>query len=1043
VDLLPIEWIVLSPLAGALAIGIGGRFGAPRSVVHGVGVGSVAFAFVVALQNFIELYARAHPEEGMAAADPAIVSTLWEWFSVHVNGANVPVNVRFVFDHLSGLMSLVVTGIGSLIHLYSVGYMDEEPSYARFFAYLNLFTASMLVLVLGSSLPVMFVGWEGVGLCSYLLIGFWFENPAYAAAGRKAFVANRIGDFGVLIGMFILLQATSSFEFAEINQQAGGLGSEFFLGGNGFTGGMSLGGASVATVACLFLFLGCTGKSAQVPLYVWLPDAMAGPTPVSALIHAATMVTAGVYLCCRLSDVFLMSPTAMAVIAIVGSVTAFLAATIAVVQREMKKILAYSTVSQLGFMFAAVGVGAFAAGFFHVFTHAFFKACLFLGAGSVMHAVHAHGDADIFKLGGLKKHMPITHWTFLFSCLAIAGFPLTSGFFSKDEILLGATTVAFAETDIPQWVGWFVLVTLFLAATMTAFYMFRLYFLTFTGSYRSAESHDHHEEHDDAHGEEHDGHHDHGYAPKPHENGIPMVLPLLVLGVGALVVGFLGLPHHLPFAHTDLSEYHWWGHWLETSVSHLSVAETPGLAVDIAAVAGLLAMGIGIGGAFVAYNGKSEDKVTAAIPKPIHSFLFDKWRVDELYERLILGPIKQLAILAGWIDKTFVDGLLTKATSKSIELGGFLVTRLQVGVVHAYALAVVLGLALMSWWFLYPHPSFETEVAGPRVTMNATAGLGYEYRWDLDGDGNYDAPVQPSVVTLDLVDALRSDTEGKLRGLGIELQRVIGGDWPRDRRALGTMVDGSHQIYEMHPPPERLADLLAHLDGMLEAEDDGHLLDAYEVRATEEAYGTDISAQHTYDRDDYRGALVVFQSAGGTYDLEVGDTPAIVDPALLGPNWQRPLPMPELAEGEEIPETEYADPVPPAFVWEDGKLILRPNGARVFRGEQEVLPPNEDEVTGGPEGDRDDDGVPDADDECETVPEDRDDYRDDDGCPEEGFPVNLNAGVRLANAPVSIVPVVEVTLEVRNAFGNRGRETTRVPLRTETQARAARVEVLR
>ncbi len=450
-------WIVLLPLAGAVINGLFGRF-ASRKLVGSVGVGSVALAFGLAVAAFVQLFMLRHGADGESAK---VVYDFYDWFSVSVNGSDVPVHVRFVMDALSGVMTLIVTGVGLLIHIYSLGYMHDDPGYARFFAYLNLFMASMLILVLASSMPVMFVGWEGVGLCSYLLIGFWWKNPTYAAAGRKAFVANRIGDFGVLIGIFILLNAVGSFEFTDINHAAGGLAFQSF----------TLGGAQIctlATAACLFLFLGCTGKSAQIPLYVWLPDAMAGPTPVSALIHAATMVTAGVYLCCRLSPLFVQSPTAMATIAVIGALTALLAASIAVVQNQMKKILAYSTVSQLGFMFAAVGVGAFGAGIFHVLTHAFFKACLFLGAGSVMHAVGAHGDADIRKLGGLKRYMPVTRWTFLFACLAIAGVPLFAGFFSKDEILLGALTFGHGGADATagglaaqyahlQWVGWFCL----------------------------------------------------------------------------------------------------------------------------------------------------------------------------------------------------------------------------------------------------------------------------------------------------------------------------------------------------------------------------------------------------------------------------------------------------------------------------------------------------------------------------------------------------------------------------------------------------------
>jgi len=399
-------WIVLLPLAGAFINGVLGRK-ASRAAVHTVAVASVAISFLLGLLGFVALlYQRAAGVE-----DPSIVCNFYQWFSISAGNTEVPIFVRFVMDPLSAVMTLVVTGVGLLIHIYACGYMSEDPDYSRFFCYMNLFMGSMLVLVLGSSIPVMFIGWEGVGLCSYLLIGFWFENRDYAAAGRKAFVTNRIGDFGVLIGMFLLVQATGSFEFAAINQKASSLADLPAFGSQAL-------GLSVATAAALFLFLGCTGKSAQIPLFVWLPDAMAGPTPVSALIHAATMVTSGVYLICRLSPVYAVAPAAMAVVAVIGALTALLAATIALVQNNMKRILAYSTVSQLGFMFAAVGSGAFAAGIFHVYTHAFFKACLFLGAGSVMHAVGAHGDADIRQLGGLKKYQPRTRWTFLVSCAA-------------------------------------------------------------------------------------------------------------------------------------------------------------------------------------------------------------------------------------------------------------------------------------------------------------------------------------------------------------------------------------------------------------------------------------------------------------------------------------------------------------------------------------------------------------------------------------------------------------------------------------------------
>jgi NADH-quinone oxidoreductase subunit L len=701
--------IILFPLGGAILNGLLGR-ALPKAVVTLIALGSVAVSFVLAVLSFIELYGVSH------GAEHAVLSYhFYEWFSVKTStGTVVPINVRFVMDSLSGVMTLVVTGIGGLIHLYSVGYMGEDEGYPRFMSFLNLFMASMLILVLGSSMPVMFIGWEGVGLCSYLLIGFWYENRDYAAAGRKAFVVNRIGDFGVIIGMLILVGVAGSFEFADINQAATG---------GAFAGDFPLWFAaaapSLATVACLFLFLGCTGKSAQIPLYVWLPDAMAGPTPVSALIHAATMVTAGVYLCCRLSPLFITSEVAMATIAIVGTLTALLAASIAVVQREMKKILAYSTVSQLGFMFAAVGVGFFAAGFFHVFTHAFFKACLFLGAGSVMHAVHAHGDADIFKLGGLRKHMPVTRFTFLASCLAIAGFPLTSGFFSKDEILLGAAAQIHRHDDALSYgVGWFVLIGLTLAAVMTAFYMFRLYFLTFTGEYRSADQSG-----------------DHPYDAHPHESPPSMTVPLMVLGTGALVVGFLGLPHVLPITGTHLPS--WWSHWMHSSVAGQPVPEELSV-VNLASGCAFAAMAIGISGAWVLYRNKSEDVLEQKIPARIYQLAFDKWRVDEFYARTIVNPLRKVATIAGHSDMTFVDALMTKLPAFKVRESGRALARMQNGVVQVYGMVIAIGFLVVMAWYWTPHSRIEAQFSGDTALLTTPAGLGYEYRWDANSDGEFE-----------------------------------------------------------------------------------------------------------------------------------------------------------------------------------------------------------------------------------------------------------------------------------------------------------------
>ncbi|HEY6879498.1 MAG TPA: NADH-quinone oxidoreductase subunit L [Polyangiales bacterium] len=783
---LTLLWIVLFPMLGAVLNGIGGCFfKVDRSIVKAIAVGSVALSFACAVYAFISLVG-VHGEHG----DGALTRQVYEWFSVEVYpGKIAPVNVRFTMDALSGLMTVMVTGIGLLIHIYSLGYMSEEPSLARFLAYLNLFMASMLVLVLASNLPLMFVGWEGVGVCSYLLIGFWFENSDYAAAGKKAFIVNRIGDFGVLLGMFILLGATGSFEFQEINRQAATLPQTF-------SSGLLNLPISVATLASLFLVLGCTGKSAQLPLYVWLPDAMAGPTPVSALIHAATMVTSGVYLCCRLSPVFAQSPSAMAVIAVVGTLTALIAASIALVQNQLKKVLAYSTVSQLGFMFAAVGVGAFQAGIFHVFTHAFFKACLFLGAGSVMHAVHAHGDADLGDLGGMKKWMPITNATFGISCLAIAGFPLTSGFFSKDMILHGALNAGEYFTFAP-WLGQAIFAALALAAFGTAFYMFRLYFLTFTGSFRGGHGHGDHGHDDHGHGDHHG---------EPHESEAPMAIPLVILAAGALAVGFLGMPAwmHLP---------DFWSEWLHGVVAGIPGAEhahhdagTGTIALIAGSVAGLG----GIAFAYVKYFNKEWHKPTEL--SGLHQFLMDKWRVDEFYNAIIVKPMSWSAQLAAGIDRTVVDGM-TKLASGIISGGSFAYTRLHNGRVHAYGASMAFGTVALTWWVLYPHPNIEHAEKGDAVHLVAGSGLGYEYRWDFDSDGEFDTEWSKDGrdvthafdgnAPLDGVEIKLIEVAGRNRG-SYSLHVCQGESAEFNTRNLGDgwKVDASSSV----PPSARLAD---------------------------------------------------------------------------------------------------------------------------------------------------------------------------------------------------------------------------------------------
>jgi NADH-quinone oxidoreductase subunit L len=703
--------IVLFPLGGAIINGLAGRY-MTKGLVTLVGVGSVAVSFGLAIASFVELFGLAHEAE-----HASLIYRFYEWFSLSLPGGRVvPVNIGFVMDSLSAIMTLVVTGVGGIIHLYSVGYMGDDEGYARFFSFLNLFMASMLILVLGSNVPLMFVGWEGVGLCSYLLIGFWYQNRDFAAAGRKAFVVNRIGDFGVVIGMFIVVGVAGSFEFADINAAAvdGQFAGDFPIWFFGIA-------PSLATVACVFLFLGCTGKSAQIPLFIWLPDAMAGPTPVSALIHAATMVTAGVYLCCRLSPLFITSDVAMSIIAIIGTLTALLAASIAVAQREMKRILAYSTVSQLGFMFAAVGVGFFAAGFFQVFTHAFFKACLFLGAGSVMHAVHEHRDANIFKLGGLHKALPITRLAFLASCLSISGFPLTAGFFSKDEILLGAAAQAHSGGDaLLRSVGWFTLIGLTLAAVLTALYIFRLYFLTFTGHYRSADQSG-----------------DHPYAPHPHESPPSMAIPLIVLGIGALIAGFVGLPHIVPITGVHLPS--WWNHWLEASVAGRPEPKDLRV-VNLASGLAFAAMATGIGAAWVLYRNESEDVLAKTVPARLYQLVVDKWRVDELYAAIVVNPVKMIATTVGHSDMTFVDALLTRFPTFNLREAGRAFARLQNGVVQMYGAVMVVGFVGVMAWFWTPHPRIEAGFEGTDVELTASKGLGYEYRWDANSDGEFETP---------------------------------------------------------------------------------------------------------------------------------------------------------------------------------------------------------------------------------------------------------------------------------------------------------------
>ena len=630
------------PLAGALVnILLGDRIGRRA---HWVAVPTVAGSFLAACAVFTRAW-----DGG------SFTSRLFPWI---IAGRFEAWVVAFV-DPLTCVMLLVVTGVGALIHLYSVGYMHGDPGYARYFAYLNLFVFFMLTLVLGASFPVMFVGWEGVGLCSYLLIGFWFNERINADAGKKAFIVNRIGDVGFLIAMLLIFQHIGALGFGEVFAKAP----------------TALSG-SAATAIALFLFLGCTGKSAQIPLYTWLPDAMQGPTPVSALIHAATMVTAGVYLVARCGVLFAMSPVASAAVAGVGALTALFSATIALKQWDIKRVLAYSTVSQLGYMFLGVGTGATAAGIFHLATHAFFKALLFLGSGSVIyamhhayHATHSHDDAqDMRNMGGLRHHLPWTWVLMWIATLAIAGVPPLSGFFSKDEIL-GA---AFARGALVP--GWYVFWGMGLAAALlTAFYMTRLMLYTFHGSNRT------------------------GDAARAHLHEAPWVMtgPLVALGVLSAVGGIMNLPD-LVRGGERLA------HWLEP-VTRASAALWPEAPVGAATEWTLIAIAVvvaltGIVGALRLL--RPEALVPAKVAPPetgLGKLLWKKWYIDEIYDTLIVRPVMWVSRVVLWkvVDEKIVDGAGVNGTAAVSRALGWLGSRLQTGELGFYVVLFVVGVVLV------------------------------------------------------------------------------------------------------------------------------------------------------------------------------------------------------------------------------------------------------------------------------------------------------------------------------------------------------------
>ena len=630
-----IRLIPLFPLAGFIINGLLNKK-LPEKVVGWIGSLSVFASFILSVWAFSLL-------TSLPVEIRSIQATWFSW----INSGAFNVSFAFLYDPLSAVMMLVVTGVGFLIHVYSIGYMHGDKGVSRYFAYLNLFTFSMLCLVMANNLVLLYLGWEGVGLCSYLLIGFWFHKKSASDAGKKAFIVNRIGDFGFALGIFLIFWTFSGAGHPTINlSEITHLAPEV------------LAGTGLVTVITLLLFLGATGKSAQLPLYVWLPDAMEGPTPVSALIHAATMVTAGVYMVSRLSALYLLAPATMMVVAIVGALTALFAATIGTVQNDIKRVLAYSTISQLGYMFLALGVGAFASGIFHLMTHAFFKALLFMGAGSVMHALS--GELDMRKMGNLRKYMPTTFKTMFVATLAIAGVPLFSGFFSKDEILYQSFV---SEHGNP--ILWAIGV---LTAALTAFYMFRLIFMTFFGQSRM-----------DHHVEEH-----------AHESPKVMTVPLIILAILAVIGGYVGLPE-------ALGGGNWFEHFLAPALGGgehvvaetVHVSHTPEYVLMLISI---LAATLGIYIAYKFYISEPErPKQLAEKFEGLYNIVLNKYYVDEFYNHVIVQPVIMLGQFLWKIaDMRGVDGIANGAAKL---IGGISdrVRFVQTGTVRNYALVFVIG----------------------------------------------------------------------------------------------------------------------------------------------------------------------------------------------------------------------------------------------------------------------------------------------------------------------------------------------------------------
>ena len=660
--------LALIPLFPLLGFVINATLGRrlPKSVSGGLASGWMLGSFAVSAVAVWQLV-------GLPAEARVIDQSLYTWLA----SDDFILPLAFRLDQLSAVMILVVTGIGSLIHIYSTAYMHDEvdSEFARYFSYLNLFAAFMLVLVLGASFPVMFVGWEGVGLCSYLLIGFWFKKQSASDAGKKAFVVNRIGDYAFILGMLALFTHFGTLDFKALAGVVGALPPEASFG--------------IISTATLLLFIGATGKSAQIPLYTWLPDAMEGPTPVSALIHAATMVTAGVYMIGRNAVLFSHAPQTMIIVAVIGAATALMAGTIGLVQNDIKRVLAYSTVSQLGLMFLAMGVGAFGAGIFHLYTHAFFKACLFLGSGAVIHALH--GEQDIRNMGGLKKSLPITFYTFVIASLAIAGFPGFAGFFSKDEILYET----FAEGHTLLWVVG--------AATslLTATYMFRLVYLTFFGERRhdapaaGTAAHPSHSSHPSPPS------HGHGAASHLHDAPPAMAFALILLAIGSVLAGYIGIPHALN-GHNAL------GAWLEpafglhasaegaTAAEHLDLERTLMLVSSVIAILGIAVATV------IWLRKRAVADAMARTFSPLYKLLLNKYYVDELYDATIVQPIKVVSQRGLWrgFDVRVIDGAVN-GTGALVSGGAAVLRRLQTGSVRAYAGSLFVGVVLVLGYYLW------------------------------------------------------------------------------------------------------------------------------------------------------------------------------------------------------------------------------------------------------------------------------------------------------------------------------------------------------